>query len=349
VAQGDVLYRSATQWVNLGPGTSGQFLRTNGAAANPSWAGLNATDLSPAVILAPATDARNVIVPTADTVKALAVRRFSATHSDNLFEAQDENGVALSGVGPTGRIYAPDGLGGTPAITFLADTDTGMYRVGDNRIRLVTGSNTRVDISDDGFLTFIAPLTTGMDFQGNAGMAVIFRPSIDATALLPEVSSPAFDLRGKYWNGSSSVNTSLSMDLTVFSPTVRVARLGMDGTNRILFDNSQRVGVGINVNSLLDALWSVQGDNAARAVAVYQGAASQAEDILRVQNDSAVTLSRFNKNGYFITHKTAAPADAEIATSSLAIWLDDTNGAAKAKFKAKQANGTVVTGEVALA
>lgn len=38
-AQGDVLYASsATAWARLGAGTSGQFLKTQGAAANPVWA-----------------------------------------------------------------------------------------------------------------------------------------------------------------------------------------------------------------------------------------------------------------------------------------------------------------------
>jgi hypothetical protein len=37
-AQGDVLYHNGTQYVRLGPGTSGHFLKTNGAAANPAWA-----------------------------------------------------------------------------------------------------------------------------------------------------------------------------------------------------------------------------------------------------------------------------------------------------------------------
>lgn len=36
--QGSVLYNDGTKWVALGPGTSGQVLKTNGAAANPSWA-----------------------------------------------------------------------------------------------------------------------------------------------------------------------------------------------------------------------------------------------------------------------------------------------------------------------
>jgi hypothetical protein len=36
--QGDIMYRNATSWVVLAPGTSGYFLQTLGAAANPQWA-----------------------------------------------------------------------------------------------------------------------------------------------------------------------------------------------------------------------------------------------------------------------------------------------------------------------
>lgn len=39
--QGDVMYHNGTDNVRLGPGTSGQFLKTNGAAANPEWATLS--------------------------------------------------------------------------------------------------------------------------------------------------------------------------------------------------------------------------------------------------------------------------------------------------------------------
>jgi hypothetical protein len=41
--QGNVLFRSATEWALLAPGTSGQVLRTNGAGANPSWATVSAS------------------------------------------------------------------------------------------------------------------------------------------------------------------------------------------------------------------------------------------------------------------------------------------------------------------
>lgn len=36
-AQGDVLYFNGSNWVRLGAGTDGQFLMTQGAAANPKW------------------------------------------------------------------------------------------------------------------------------------------------------------------------------------------------------------------------------------------------------------------------------------------------------------------------
>lgn len=36
--QGSILYRGAAAWAALAPGTSGHFLKTNGAGANPAWA-----------------------------------------------------------------------------------------------------------------------------------------------------------------------------------------------------------------------------------------------------------------------------------------------------------------------
>lgn len=63
---------------------------------------------------------------------------------------------------------------------------------------------------------------------------------------------------------------------------------------------------------------------------------------------SSVTLTRVNKNGYFMTSRTSAPADGELVNSELAFWLDATPGATKAMFKAKDSGGTVRTGSVPL-
>jgi len=43
--QGDVLYRDASGLARLAAGTSGQFLKTNGSAANPAWATVSSSIL----------------------------------------------------------------------------------------------------------------------------------------------------------------------------------------------------------------------------------------------------------------------------------------------------------------
>ena len=53
-------------------------------------------------------------------------------------------------------------------------------------------------------------------------------------------------------------------------------------------------------------------------------------------------------SGALFTAANAAPADGALVAGQLAIWYDDTNGAGKIMFKAKQADGTVKTGSVAV-
>lgn len=43
--QGDILYRGASAWSVLAPGTNGNFLQTQGAAANPQWASVSTPTL----------------------------------------------------------------------------------------------------------------------------------------------------------------------------------------------------------------------------------------------------------------------------------------------------------------
>jgi hypothetical protein len=75
---------------------------------------------------------------------------------------------------------------------------------------------------------------------------------------------------------------------------------------------------------------------------------SQTGDLTQWMDQPLNVLSRVNKAGYFMTRKTAAPADADLVNSELSFWLDGTAGAAKVMFKAKDAAGTVVTGSLAL-
>ena len=38
LVQGDIVYYNGTAFARLAPGTSGQFLQTQGSSANPQWA-----------------------------------------------------------------------------------------------------------------------------------------------------------------------------------------------------------------------------------------------------------------------------------------------------------------------
>lgn len=96
---------------------------------------------------------------------------------------------------------------------------------------------------------------------------------------------------------------------------------------------------GLIVNTLV---------NSSTVGAIVQGAASQSANLQEWRDSSSAVLSTVSANGYFTTRKVAAPADGELSASEVAFWFDDTNGAAKLKIKGKSANGTVVTGEVAL-
>lgn len=79
-----------------------------------------------------------------------------------------------------------------------------------------------------------------------------------------------------------------------------------------------------------------------------QAPASATSDIARF-TEAGTIATRINKAGYFMTRKVAAPADADLVASELAIWLDNTAGATKAMFKAKDSAGTVRTATVAMA
>lgn len=88
---------------------------------------------------------------------------------------------------------------------------------------------------------------------------------------------------------------------------------------------------------------------AANAVAlILQLAASQTADTLQVKDNGGTAPFRINKSGIPIIAVHTAPADADLSAGDCAIWFDQTNGAAKLKIKAKQADGAVKVGEVLL-
>jgi hypothetical protein len=133
-AQGDLLYRNSTQWVNLAHGTSGQALLTQGASANPAYAALNLaggssivtgvlpagnlpTSFSGDLTLAPSSFARNLISGTAGAI-ALGITAASGQTADLIY-TQTSVGAGLFRVDANGQVVLAD------AINIAAGTSTG--------------------------------------------------------------------------------------------------------------------------------------------------------------------------------------------------------------------------------
>ena len=91
--QGTILYRGASGWVALAPGTAGQFLQTAGAAANPTWAALSGSG---------------------DALTASPLSQFAATTSAQL------RGVISDETG-TGLLFFQGGDIGTPTAGALTN------------------------------------------------------------------------------------------------------------------------------------------------------------------------------------------------------------------------------------
>jgi hypothetical protein len=75
---------------------------------------------------------------------------------------------------------------------------------------------------------------------------------------------------------------------------------------------------------------------------------SQSGNLQEWQDSSGNPAATVSENGYYTTRKNTAPADAELATSELAFWFDNTAGAARLMVKARDSGGTVRTGSVVL-
>jgi hypothetical protein len=77
-------------------------------------------------------------------------------------------------------------------------------------------------------------------------------------------------------------------------------------------------------------------------------ASGQTGDLFVAFDENFIKVARVLPMGAIVIAQHSAPADVDIATGQMALWFDQTPGAAKFMIKGKDSDGTVVTGEVAL-
>lgn len=295
VAQGDLLIRGADKWQNLPAGTSGYFLKSNGAGANPSWA---------SVSLSPAGENGQI-----------------QYNAEGAFAGAQ--GLKYQ---PRGSIFTVCSGGGTdvPLTVDCPASQSG------NLLNLRVNGTNRASVTKDGALTL-----------GVAGVG----PSVGYTLAAQGTAGAVFVRSGGnqicFGTANFGANIAGSLQASVITFT--------DFSNTMFRVDCTTGHTSIGANTDAAQLY-VLSNAAATIGSIFQGATSQSGNLSEWQSVGGSTVyGTVSENGYFTTRKVAAPDDAELSTSELAFWFDATAGAAKLKIKAKNASGTVVTGEVALA
>lgn len=131
-ARGDILYYNGTDYARLPPGTSGQYLKTNGAGADPAWASVaaGAGQIAPVTLSAGAGDTQGITgIPS--TAKIVFFHLTNATLSNALISYIL---LGTSGGYVTTNYWAANAniaaaavsvtTGGSPAPGFRMSTDT---------------------------------------------------------------------------------------------------------------------------------------------------------------------------------------------------------------------------------
>lgn len=113
-AQGDIMYFDGTDYARLAVGTSGQFLKTNGASANPAWASVPGTFIGTQVLTSGI-----LYTPTSGTNKVTLV----------LVGGGGGGGGVKGTIGSTGAAGG-GGAGGTLIVTFGSVSGTYTYAIG---------------------------------------------------------------------------------------------------------------------------------------------------------------------------------------------------------------------------
>ena len=221
--QGDILYRNASVWTVLAPGTNGQFLETQGASANILWG----------------TPSGSGTVSSCSTADALAY-----------YAATGTTVGCLSGVGTNGQILTSGGTGVAPSFKTLAITlaaglasTPGTYNPG---TQTITNGST---ISSQAFYKSItsscvvnSTCTSGSD---DAGYVLV--PTVaSVTVTLPNPGTVGSALYSFGYDGSHSYSLttaggtatfygSCGAGATTFPGIAEGVTLLSDGTNYLCF------------------------------------------------------------------------------------------------------------------
>jgi hypothetical protein len=293
-----------------GPLVDGQYVRYDGTTGTFVTAAVSAPDLSTYATLAYVNGQLANYVTAAGLTATLA-------------------GYALLAGGNTFAGGNTINTGGTGTVGLVVNGPTGQT-VDLQQWKVNAATLTSIDQLGD--VVFSSTHTNALIRAAAAGGSITLRPGSSGSIVLGNVTSSGASgvfLPVQFTGTASQSGTAGATFLTV-QPTVTAMGSGAYAGVRIQMGGTLGGGV--------------------KAVQIQQAAiGTQAADMTRWETNGGVLLCRVAAGGRFGHAVTTAPADADVATGEAQLWFDSTNGAAKLMCKAKSANGTVVTGQLALA
>jgi hypothetical protein len=290
-------------------GQSGKFLTTNGTALSWGTAGGGS----------PGGSTTQIQYNDAGAFAGAAALTYATTGTHLTATAQAATDVPLKVVAAasqSGDLFAAVNSGGTSFVRVFPTeaAPTALVRVGHNALAAGTGC---------------LDLFRGNNGSGNQVFRVVVADGINARVWMDGEGNAYFHNRISFGSNGG------------LSGTINIGGSGRAVRNENSGEALKVTGNGLSVIH--------NGTAATVCPTTVQGFASQSANLQEWQSSASAVYGTVTENGYFTTRKTSAPADAELIAGELAWWFDSSNGAAKAVFKGKSADGTVVTGEVALA
>lgn len=248
--QGDILYRSASGWTALAPGSSGQILTSGGAAANPAWSAVGSGTVTSVSLALPSS----ILTVTGSPVTVSGTLTGSlATQSANLVWA-----------GPT------TGTAATPTFRSLVGADLpnpGASSLGGIESFAGSASQWIRSISTSGVPASSQPAFS--DISGVATGAQLPNPS--PTTLGGIESLAAVSSRWINQISTSGVPSSTQPAFSDLSGNAALAQLPSVGNNTILSNISggSATPLANSLSSLIDTIGAAQGDILYRNASVW--------------------------------------------------------------------------------
>lgn len=343
-AQGDILYFDGSNWVRLAPGVSGQYLQTQGAAANPQWASTgvsgdieNVGDVSSGAAFT-ADGAGNTLYFEGATANDYEIIFTAAdpTDADYTITLPVTTGTVMlgpAGLGTDNILIRTNGTGNLVQATGISVADT------TNFITVASASagiSFGTDPADAGDIRLpnaatimfeASPADTDVNaLTVNSSEAVLIGSAgASAVTITPATTfsggiTDAGTIAAGTWQGTAIADTYVADDITLTSITQITGRSLDDVTDGSSY---QRVAAAdVNASGHVDILYDSDGTG---AVQVTGPTETRAVTI----DDAAQTLAARNRDNTFTENNTFGNADTDTLTirslilggNSRAVWI----------------------------